>query len=68
MYLYQTIGGYEMKATSARDWKPGDKGLTSAGAIVTVKEIIGGRYLKIEERFIEKQVYIPSHGEIEKLN
>ena len=56
-----------MKSSSARCWNAGEKGITANGEIVTVKEIIGERYLKIHEN-IEKKVYIPAHGEIEKLN
>jgi len=56
-----------MKCTSAYEWKVGDKGRTNEGLTVTVEAIQGGRYLKIAERNIEKQVYIPAHGEIEKI-
>jgi len=54
-----------MKSSSASNWKVGDKGITKTGCIVTVAEIVSNRYLKIVEN-IEKKVYIPAHGEIEK--
>ena len=55
-----------MKSTSAREWTPGDKGRTKSGEIVTVERIAGGRYLVIKEP-LEKKVYLPAHGEIEKV-
>ena len=56
-----------MKASSVRDWKLGDKGITLNGDIVTVKNV-SDRYITIEETNIEKQVYIPSHGEIRRVS
>ena len=62
-----------MKCSSASDWKVGDKGKIETGQIVTVKSIIGNRYLVIERKDsfqlenVEKAVFIPAHGEIEKV-
>ena len=55
-----------MKSSSARDWKVGDKGITKEGTIITVIEIVNNRHLKIAED-LEKKVYIPAHGEVEKI-
>lgn len=55
-----------LKCTSIKDWKIGDKGITKDGNIVTVKEICADRFIKIVEN-LDKKVYIPAHGEIEKL-
>ena len=62
-----------MKCSSASEWKVGDKGKIETGQIVTIERIIGNRYLVIEQaRFnrlegVEKDVFIPAHGEIEKV-
>ena len=56
-----------MRQSSITDWKPGDKGITSDGHIVTVESIAKeSRMVKIVEP-LDKQLYIPAHGEIEKL-
>ena len=65
--------GITMKCSSASEWKVGDKGKIETGQIVTIERIIGNRYLVIEQaRFnrledVEKDVFIPAHGEIEKV-
>jgi hypothetical protein len=57
-----------MKCTSATDWMVGDKGKIPDGRIVFVEAIIGNRYLKIVDTgIVEKKIYIPAHGEIEKV-
>jgi hypothetical protein len=55
-----------MISSSAKDWKVGERGITKEGELVTIKEIVSGRYLKIKEN-LEKKIYIPAHGEIMKL-
>lgn len=55
-----------MKCSSASDWKIGDKGITNNGEIVTIKSV-SDRFVLIEEK-LDKKLYIPAHGEIEKLN
>lgn len=56
-----------MLSSSIRDWKPGDKGITQDGEIVTVESIgKDSRMVKIVEP-LEKQLYIPAHGEIAKV-
>jgi len=55
-----------LKCSSISEWKIGDKGITKDGNIVTVSEICGNRFIKIAEN-LEKKLYIPAHGEIEKL-
>lgn len=55
-----------MKTSSISEWKTGDKGLTKWGDIVTVEKICGDRMVKIVEN-LERKLYIPAHGEIEKI-
>jgi hypothetical protein len=56
-----------MKCSSITEWHVGDKGITKDGAIVTIKKVsLESRMVIIEER-LEKQLYIPAHGEIEKI-
>jgi len=54
-----------MKSSSISEWRIGDKGITNDGQIVTVEKICS-HMVKIAEN-LEKKLYIPSHGEIEKL-
>lgn len=54
-----------MKTSSTNEWRIGDKGITKTGDIVTVASLTD-RFITIEEN-LENKVYIPSHGEIEKL-
>ena len=55
-----------MKCSSARDWQAGGHGKTAGGRIVTV-EAVDYPYLRIKEKDLEKQIYLPAHGEIEKV-
>ena len=55
-----------MKCTSITEWKPGDKGTTNNGEIVTVIRVTE-RVVEIAED-LERKLYIPAHGEIEKIN
>jgi len=54
-----------MKQTSISEWKAGDRGITSDNVLVTVKRV-GKRFIEIVEP-LEKQLYIPAHGEIGKV-
>ena len=56
-----------MKQTSAREWKVGDLGRTACGETVKVVEVVSGRYLKCSPDSYGRIVYIPAHGEIEKV-
>ena len=55
-----------MKCTSINEWHIGDKAKTKYGEIVTVIEV-SDRFVKIGEN-LERKLYIPAHGEIEKIN
>jgi len=54
--------------TDVRDWAVGERGVNGQGEIVTVIEIVGSRYLKCTPDSYGRKVYIPSHGEINKLS
>ena len=55
----------DLKLSSTSEWKKGDKGKLKDGTIVTIADV-GQRMLRIEED-LEKKLYIPGHGEIEKI-
>lgn len=55
-----------MKCSSARDWRVGDRGKTAEGQIVTIEAVVYP-YLRIKEKDLEKRIYLPAHGEIEKV-
>ena len=55
----------DLELSSTSEWKKGDKGKLKDGTIVTIADV-GQRMLRIEED-LEKKLYIPGHGEIEKI-
>ena len=54
-----------MKCSSISEWRAGDKGKTNTGEIVTVEKV-GDRFVTIKEN-LERKIYIPAHGEIERI-
>ena len=56
-----------MEQTSARDWSVGDQGRTACGELVVVEGVVSGRFLKCTADSYGRRVFIPAHGEIEKV-
>jgi len=57
-----------MTYSDVKDWNIGDKGRNGLGEVVTVIGKSGTRYLKCTPDSYGRIVYIPAHGEIEKVN